>query len=103
LFTSDGVLVIAAGTVFKGQDAIKQFYVKYFDGPGQKVSDFASSVDEVRLLGDGAWAIGTTTFTTEGKEVKAHWAATYRQNDGKLRADMLLAGVNSGALTGPQK
>jgi fructoselysine-6-P-deglycase FrlB-like protein len=42
LFTADGVFVVGAGTSLKGQDAIKQFYAKYFDGPGKKVSDFTT-------------------------------------------------------------
>jgi uncharacterized protein (TIGR02246 family) len=103
LFTSDGVFVIGAGTPLKGPDAIKQFYAKYFDGPGKKVSDFTPTVDEVRVLGDGAWAIGHTTVMSEGKEVKTHWAAAYRIDDGKLRADMLSVGVNVEAPASAQK
>ena len=103
LFTTDGVFVLGAGKVLKGQDEIKQFYVKYFDGPGKNASDFTPTVDEVRLLGDGAWAIGHTSLIAEGKEVKTHWAATYRMDDGKLRADMLSVGVTSGTGTTPQK
>jgi uncharacterized protein (TIGR02246 family) len=103
LFTTDAVFVLGAGKVLKGQDEIKQFYLKYFDGPGKTASDFTPSVDEVRLLGDGAWAIGHTSVMSEGQEVKTHWAATYRMDDGKLRADMLSVGANTGSGASPQK
>jgi uncharacterized protein (TIGR02246 family) len=102
LFTADGVFVLGAGKVLKGQDEIKQFYVKYFDGPGKNASDFTPTVDEVRVLGDGAWAIGHTSVMAEGKEVKTHWAATYRMGDGKLRADMLSVGANAPNQNTPQ-
>jgi len=102
LFTTDGVFVLGGGKVLKGQDEIKQFYVKYFDGPGKNASDFTPTVDEVRVLGDGAWAIGHTSVMAEGKEVKTHWAATYRMGDGKLRADMLSVGANAPNQNTPQ-
>ncbi len=102
LFTTNGVVVLGAGKVLKGQDEIKQFYVKYFDGPGKNASDFTPTLDEVRVLGDGAWAIGHASVMAEGKEVTTHWAATYRMDDGKLRADMLLIGVNAPNPNTPQ-
>jgi uncharacterized protein (TIGR02246 family) len=99
LFTTDAVFVLGSGKVLKSQEEIKEFYVKYFDGPGKTVSDFTTSVDEIRPLGDSAWAIGHTSVN----KVDTHWGATYRQDEGKLRVDMLIVGVTAGSGATPQK
>jgi uncharacterized protein (TIGR02246 family) len=104
LFTPDAVFVIGAGQTLKGPDQIKDFYVKYFDGPAKSLHDFKPTVGEVRLIGDGAWAIGTSQIiSADGKEMDGHWAAVYKPVDGKLRAEMLSAGINAGSPGSVQK